>query len=425
MEYTSGTMIKLSASNYSIWKSMMEDVLYCKDLHDPIKGDSAKPSSMPDKEWETKADTLWKKLESLYERKTAQNKAFASRKVAHLKLKKGRSIAEHLSEFQDLETLVVPLSNSTLNGVLQLEMVKNAQDNSMLDLWHRPLAHMSEKGLQILEKKSLIPFAKEYSIRHEKREPGTPQHNGVAERINRTIVEKVRCMLRMDKLREDASYAYLKVFGCKTFAHVPKKQRLKLDDKATPCIFVGYGDAEFGYKLWDPKKKKMIRNIATDIEEVQVENYGNEPIGVGGDDAIDTKAIEHEEQHDQPTTVDASLDLELEQMDVKTAFLHGDLEEEIYMVQPEGFEAKGKEHRVCRLKKSLYGLKQPLRQWYKKFDSFMMGHACTRTDVDHCVYVRQFANVGSLMYAMVCTRPDIAPAVGVVNRFMVNLGKVH
>ena len=45
-------------------------------------------------------------------------------------------------------------------------------------------------------------------------------------------------------------------------------------------------------------------DIATDIEEVQVENYGNEPIGVGGDDAIDTKAIEHEEQHDQPTTVD-------------------------------------------------------------------------------------------------------------------------
>ena len=196
-------------------------------------------------------------------------------------------------------------------------MVNAAQYDSMLDLWHRPLAHMSEKGLQILEKKSLIPFAKgtplnfcdyclfgkqhrvsfrrsstrktnvldfvysdvcgpieveslggnryfvtfiddasrkvcvyvlktkdqvfqlfkkfhamverekgkslkclridiedeytsnefenycsEYSIRHEKRVPGTSQHNGVAERINRTIVEKVRCMLRMDKLRK-------------------------------------------------------------------------------------------------------------------------------------------------------------------------------------------------------------------------------
>lgn len=236
----------------------------------------------------------------------------------------------------------------------------------------------------------------------------------------------------------------------------------------------------------------------------------------------------------------AKLDLEIEQLDVKTAFLHGDLEEEIYMEQPEGFEEPGKEHLVCRLKKSLYGLKQAPRQWYKKFDSFMTQHNFKKTSADHCVFVKNYENgesiilllyvddmlivgkdkikiaalkkalsksfamkdlgavkrilgmkitrdrskrmlwvsqedyiekvlkrfnmhnakparvplaghfklsksqcpkneeekeemnkvpyssaVGSLMYAMVCTRPDIGYAVGVVSRFLSNPGKEH
>jgi len=57
----------------------------------------------------------------------------------------------------------------------------------------------------------------------------------------------------------------------------------------------------------------------------------------------------------------ASLDLEIEQIDVKMEFTHGDLEEEIYMEQREGFKVAGKENLVCRLKKSLYGLKQAPR----------------------------------------------------------------
>ena len=98
--------------------------------------------------------------------------------------------------------------------------------------------------------------------------PGTPQHNGVAERMNHTIVEKVWCMLKLAKLPKsfwgkavntvvylinkspsvpldfdipqrvwigkDVPYSYLKVFGCKAFMHVPKEQRSKLYDKATP-----------------------------------------------------------------------------------------------------------------------------------------------------------------------------------------------
>ena len=78
----------------------------------------------------------------------------------------------------------------------------------------------------------------------------------------------------------------------------------------------------------------------------------------------------------------ASLNLGLEQMDIKTTFLHGDLHEEIYMDQPEGFKVLGKENLVCKLKKSLYGLKQAPRQWYKKFDSFMVSQGYKRTAAD-------------------------------------------
>jgi hypothetical protein len=78
-------------------------------------------------------------------------------------------------------------------------------------------------------------------------------------------------------------------------------------------------------------------------------------------------------------------DLELEQLDVKTTFLHGDLEEELYMKQREGFEENGKETLVCKLNHSLYGLKQAPKQWYLKFDSFMSEHNFSRCESDHCV----------------------------------------
>jgi ATP-binding cassette subfamily B (MDR/TAP) protein 1 len=76
-------------------------------------------------------------------------------------------------------------------------------------------------------------------------------------------------------------------------------------------------------------------------------------------------------------------DFELLKLDVKTAFLHGDLDEEIYMEQPQGFTSLGCEHLVCRLRKSLYGLKQAPRQWYRKFDDFVRSIGFLRWDEDH------------------------------------------
>ncbi len=86
----------------------------------------------------------------------------------------------------------------------------------------------------------------------------------------------------------------------------------------------------------------------------------------------------------------AAENLYLEQLDVKTDFLHGDLDEEIYMKQPVGFIVKDKEEMVCKLKKSLYGLKQAPRQWYRKFDGFMQRSGYTRCNGDHCCYFKRF-----------------------------------
>jgi hypothetical protein len=86
--------------------------------------------------------------------------------------------------------------------------------------------------------------------------------------------------------------------------------------------------------------------------------------------------------------VDVVFDFEVEQMDVKKTFLHGDLEEEIYMKQPERFFVKGNKELGCKMKKYLYGLKQSPRMWYQKFDTYMLGLDFTRIKEDHCVYFK-------------------------------------
>eukprot|EP00253_Pinus_taeda_P025461 PITA_25461 len=96
-------------------------------------------------------------------------------------------------------------------------------------------------------------------------------------------------------------------------------------------------------------------------------------------------------------SVVVAFDFEVEQMDVKVTFLHGDLEEEIYMKQPEGFAMKGKKE-LC-----------PKTQEEEE-------------DMSRAPYT---SAVDSLVYAMFCTRPDITHVVGVLSKFMSKPGKEH
>jgi hypothetical protein len=74
----------------------------------------------------------------------------------------------------------------------------------------------------------------------------------------------------------------------------------------------------------------------------------------------------------------------LHQMDVKTSLLNGEIQEEMYIEQPDGFVIHGKESQVCRLKKALYGLKQAPRAWYAKIDGYLMSLGF----VDDCDFMR-------------------------------------
>ena len=90
----------------------------------------------------------------------------------------------------------------------------------------------------------------------------------------------------------------------------------------------------------------------------------------------------------------ASLDLEIHQMDVVAAFLANTLHEEIYMEQPEGFIDDGDDtDMVCKLGKSLYGLKQSARLWNQKLDRYLRKIGFIQTNVDHCIYVNNDTGV--------------------------------
>lgn len=135
-------------------------------------------------------------------------------------------------------------------------------------------------------------FLKQCGILHQHSNPYTPQQNGLSERMNRTLIERSKCMILNAELQNNywaeavvtaahiinrsptrsLSYitpeevwtgkkpdlSHIKVFGCKAMVHIPKERRQKLDPKSRELLFVGYSDGVKGYRFIDPKSKQAI-----------------------------------------------------------------------------------------------------------------------------------------------------------------------
>lgn len=135
-------------------------------------------------------------------------------------------------------------------------------------------------------------YLRSKGIEHQPSAPYTPEQNGLAERTNRTLVEKARCILRQAKLPtkywaeaistacylknitptrvideniprhefmgKSVSYGHLRTFGCAAYVHVPKERRKKFDPVSRPCIFVGYTATTKKYRFIDPITKRLV-----------------------------------------------------------------------------------------------------------------------------------------------------------------------
>nr|GEV25247.1 zinc finger, CCHC-type [Tanacetum cinerariifolium] len=335
-------------------------------------------------------------------------------------------------------------------------------------------------------------------IIHETTAPYTPQQNDVAERKNRALKEMVNSMLSYSGLSEGfwgeamLTACYLLNRGCRAVVRLPDPKRKTLGEKGIDCIFVGYAEHSKAYSIEeDPRTyneamqsrdsgfwKEAIDDEIGSIMENNTWVLSDLPPGCktlgckwifkrkmkvdGTFDKFKARLViqgfRQKEGIDyfdtyapiaRITTIRLLLalaaihNLVIHQMDVKTTFLNGDLDEEVYIKQPEGFIMTGNEHKVCKLVKSLYGLKQAPKQWHQKFDEVVLSSGFHLNQSDKCVYSKfddsdcspvsnpmdsieklklntgkpvdqlEYSRaIGCLMYAMTSTRPDIAYVVG-------------
>ncbi|KAH9684673.1 DNA (cytosine-5)-methyltransferase 1B [Citrus sinensis] len=275
----------------------------------------------------------------------------------------------------------------------------------------------TDNGMEYCSKE-FEDFYKSKGIARHRAVTYTPQQNGLAERMNRTIIERVRYMLLNANLSKGfwaeavTTAAYLinrspssalgfktpqelwsgkppdltnlRIFGCPAYAHIKQG---KLEPKAVK------GDVTFD------EEKMLQSKVETEIEATETEEQESARQKVEHSDSCKTseQPSDQSKERKNPSELETyQLARDRERRAIKMPMKYGIANLISYALTLEGFIEKGSEDKVCLLKKSLYGLKQSPRQWYLKFDEFMISHGYCRSKFDNCVYYKLLSSGGGI-----------------------------
>ncbi|KAL0433791.1 UNVERIFIED_CONTAM: hypothetical protein Slati_2713400, partial [Sesamum latifolium] len=182
-----------------------------------------------------------------------------------------------------------------------------------------------------------------------------------------------------------ASYKYLRVWDSP--AYIKRLVRDKLDSRSSLCRYGFLGltsqldndPRTYGEAMSDIDSDKWLKALIFEMNSMgsnQVWTLVDPPKGVK---PVGCKLA-------YKRKLGAEGEVIAFKMDVKTAFLYSFIEEEIYMHQPKGFTSVGEEQKVCRLQKSIYGLKQASRSWNTRFDEVIRDYDFIKNEFDPCAY---------------------------------------
>ncbi|KAH9722966.1 Integrase catalytic domain-containing protein [Citrus sinensis] len=393
-------IVKFNRNNFSWWKIKIKAVLRKNNCLAAI---GERPIEITDDKWneidgnaisdlhlalengvlfsvaeKNTAKEIWDTLTKLYEAKSLHNKIFLKRKLYTLRIAESTMVTDHIN------TLKTPFSQFTMLGhnieenertELLLQSLPDSYDQLIINLTNNnPVdslvfddvvaSELNEESMQKNKKNrqassqqaealsvtrgrstkrgpsgshnhgrskfrngEFLAFYKQEGIQRQFTVAYTPQQNRVAEQMNRTLTERIRAMLRTAGLPN-----LLCAEAAKTACYIVNRSPSTAIGLKTAMEMWTGKPADYSYlhafglkryRLWDPTAHKIV--ISRDVIFVE--------------DQLQRRDEDDSRVKEKSETIP---------LDVKTAFLHRELEEEIYMLQPEGFAETGKENLVCR-----------------------------------------------------------------------------